>query len=1126
MRRPQAFIRPRSYRPLNRGLSDFLKLNTARFGGSRCPPYLEWGPVWHFTSTAYPVMAGGKFGDGRMVIVGVATKSADSGDAAADSYVVSADGLTPTPIVSTFPNAGTNGSGGPVSTLLGDGRLLFIGGGVGNVAQTIDPGTLTWVSQPGLPTDLNNGWCLVTLQNGNALRIGGAILGSPDNSCQEYIQGSNTWVTRGNLNSGHSNFNATVMADGKVLVSGGSGPEIYDPTTHLWTLPVGSPSIDNPNLEAFTTSGGRTFLGGVDFSFLIHLDEYIPATGMFVPRASLAGSLSGSSGAGAQFFETGDNYIALLDLGSWPNRLAFYDLLNDVWTEQGANYPEAMGKGSGALLQITKTTFLWTGGGEGIGSGFAPYTLPHDPSRYALISTVRRQTPVRPTFAGLVSVEQGTDPSKVVLHWAPASHPTTYVGDMAYFVAVGFSAGDAVTNADNHNWYQNSQGWAGVDNIELFGLPTDTDCYFVVRARKMTFIETSPGENDGLSSGNALDFDTNTAELLFHTALTISAPTFSWSSAPSLAQPRTGLYAAKLATNHPSSLGDVRRLMVLFGRTGGGGMGTIGDIYDPSGTSMLESVRAQPDSLFDAVVIEASPFLDDGSECRKLTVIGGDAFNGNLRASCLRYYQYNRAWAPNDGVHPSFPDMNEAVSRHAAVGLPTPNVHDVLRFGGILNSGDDTSATDSVERLFHRFLQRVFYTAGVSDFTIGAVLTGSSTGTQGNIIAFGDSNTTTDGVLFVDTSPYGGGFYTSTEEITDTDGGDAFTAIFSQSVIYENWDFQVSMIHKRQYHQAILLDDGRVLVAGGHDEASRKIHTIEIFTPSTNTWTAVFGLSLNYIVNTNPFTAGNWVAGDVSGAGGAFARIGQDNNSGATGTLLLSSWSQVDFSSGENLFDTNLGFNTGGSFSVGATVIGGSSGATGTIVAVINFPGNNGVLVLSGVVGTFSTGESLTDGFSGNGTANGPQTGSGTAQANGGITELIRAHDNFCMVKLLDGRVLLISGGGSPFTDGPVDLFDPSGPDTVAPVADLPEDRKFFTAHVFGDGSVGVFGGIDTNTGLSTTDVRVYDPVGDAWSHPSGADMTTARSGHASFLLANNTILVVGGTDDSGTILDSAEISG
>ncbi len=128
---------------------------------------------------------------------------------------------------------------------------------------------------------------------------------------------------------------------------------------------------------------------------------------------------------------------------------------------------------------------------------------------------------------------------------------------------------------------------------------------------------------------------------------------------------------------------------------------------------------------------------------------------------------------------------------------------------------------------------------------------------------------------------------------------------------------------------------------------------------------------------------------------------------------------------------------------------------------------------------------------------------------------------------LANGRLLVAGGvksGGAG--SAAVDLFDPVALAWTA-VAPMTVQRASHTATLLPDGRVLVVGGSVVSTQASQGDVNdagaeIYDPVANTWTRTP--DMSVARSHHSATLLADGTVLVVGGEDAHYLVNASAEL--
>jgi hypothetical protein len=148
------------------------------------------------------------------------------------------------PATNTWSAAGSLsiGRSQPTATLLLSGKVLVAGGndtteaGAGLAsAELYDPATNTW-SAAGSLAHARSQYTATLLSSGKVLVAGGDV------TAELYDPGMNTWSAAGSLATVRSAHTATLLPNGKVLVAAGGGPggpfnsaELYDPATNLWT---------------------------------------------------------------------------------------------------------------------------------------------------------------------------------------------------------------------------------------------------------------------------------------------------------------------------------------------------------------------------------------------------------------------------------------------------------------------------------------------------------------------------------------------------------------------------------------------------------------------------------------------------------------------------------------------------------------------------------------------------------------------------------------------------------------------------------------------------------------------------------------------------------------------------
>ena len=197
---------------------------------------------------------------------------------------------------------------GHTATLLADGKVLVAGGwnatGFLSAAELYDRNSDTWSPAAGMSVP-RTAHTATLLANGNVLVAGGGGCGCAPhgwtNRAEIYEPATNTWTSAASLALPHGDHTATLMADGRVLVAGGSisfpgedlqDTEMYDPMSDTWTsagMILGEP-IDPRYASATVLPDGKVLLAGggdstdwvLDGNFL-----YDPATNRWSPGGHL-----------------------------------------------------------------------------------------------------------------------------------------------------------------------------------------------------------------------------------------------------------------------------------------------------------------------------------------------------------------------------------------------------------------------------------------------------------------------------------------------------------------------------------------------------------------------------------------------------------------------------------------------------------------------------------------------------------------------------------------------------------------------------------------------------------------------------------------------------------------------
>jgi N-acetylneuraminic acid mutarotase len=192
-------------------------------------------------------------------------------------------------------------------TALPDGRAVTMGGSTGmytvtvhDIVQAYSPSTGTWSWLAPLPQG-RYGHSATLLANGRILVAGGSAGSGWVSTAWLYDPTADTWSPTGSLNQARGFHSATLLADGRVLLAGGGGvatAELYDPATGTFQT-TGALGSSRYGHVAVRLADGRVLLaGGYGNDPLATAELYDPATGTFsrtgslsVPRHNVSGTL-------------------------------------------------------------------------------------------------------------------------------------------------------------------------------------------------------------------------------------------------------------------------------------------------------------------------------------------------------------------------------------------------------------------------------------------------------------------------------------------------------------------------------------------------------------------------------------------------------------------------------------------------------------------------------------------------------------------------------------------------------------------------------------------------------------------------------------------------------------------
>jgi hypothetical protein len=219
-----------------------------------------------------------KLADGRVVAAG--------GLGADGAPLASAEVFAPIAGTWTTPEGGLHTArSGHSATVIG-GRLLAAGGtGARGAAlasaELLDPETLTWteIAPMGGPRTGHQAVLIKVDEKIKVLVIGGGLpTGEGERalaSCEIYDPTTKDWTPTGSLRTPRKGHQATVLADGRVLVTGGdavpavpyrvdslTAAELYDPRTGVWTPAADLPGGGRSGHRSVWTPAGVVVVGG------------------------------------------------------------------------------------------------------------------------------------------------------------------------------------------------------------------------------------------------------------------------------------------------------------------------------------------------------------------------------------------------------------------------------------------------------------------------------------------------------------------------------------------------------------------------------------------------------------------------------------------------------------------------------------------------------------------------------------------------------------------------------------------------------------------------------------------------------------------------------------------------
>jgi uncharacterized delta-60 repeat protein len=339
----------------------------------------------------------------------------------------------------------------------------------------------------------------------------------------------------------------------------------------------------------------------------------------------------------------------------------------------------------------------------------------------------------------------------------------------------------------------------------------------------------------------------------------------------------------------------------------------------------------------------------------------------------------------------------------------------------------------------------------------------------------------------------------------------ASTELFDPAT--ETWTPVGDLNAARVLYTATLLPDGRVLATGGLSALAIAggvpIASTEVFDPATGTWTPIGDLNIPHALH----SATLLVDGRVLVAGGGGSPL--DPLPQTAEAELLSSPTGRWTVTGE--LKTRRDGHTTTLLPNGRVLVAGGKGAAGSSAEV--FDPATGRWMVTGELKTRRDGHTATLLPRGRVLVAGGKGAAGSsaevfdpATGRWMVTgELKTRRDGHTATLLPDGRVLVAGGKG---VGSSAEVFDPAT-GTWTPTGDLNTLHALHTTTLLPDGRVLVAGG----EGAGGSSAEVFDPATGRWTVTG--ELKTRRNGHTTTLLLDGRVLVAGGKGAAGS---SAEV--
>jgi len=647
------------------------------------------------------------------------------------------------------------------------------------------------------------------LASGKVLVSGGEGV----SACEIYDPSNDTWSSTGSMSTDRNEHTATLLASGKVLVIGGASVgtgilstcEIYDPTTGTWSS-TGSMSTNRRNHTATLLASGKVLVSGGENTgaggSINACELYDPATGIWSSTGSLATDRyyhMATLLASGKVLVTG----GLSTVSGIQSTCEIYDPATEVWSNTGSMITDRLGH---TAILLTSGKILVSGGvAGGVTSSTLSSSEIYDPATGIWSSTGsmakdRYQNTATLLASGKVLVSGG---------YSYSAGFTTISSCELYDPATGTwsSTGFLSRLRRNHTATLLASGKVLISGGRTFGKLSTCELY-------------EPSNSEWSNTGSmATDRTEHTATLLANGKVLVcggfsSSAGYTSVSSCELYDPSTGTWSStgSMATArhfHTATLLNSGKVLI----SGGEGISTC-EIYDPTTGTWSTTGSMSTDRLHHTATLLASG---------NVLVTGGHSNGaGYISVNTCELYD------PTTGNWSSTGSMSTDREYHTATLLTTGKI---LVSAGRSNSVSSLSSCELYDPATGNWSSTGFMNIDRNDHTATLL-------TSGKVLVIGGSSSTV-----------------SYNSISSCELYDPATG---------TWSSASSIIRHRRNQTATLLVSGHVLISGGYSDGIGTLISSELYDPTTGNWSNTSFMG----TDRNNHTATRLASGKVLASGG------------------------------------------------------------------------------------------------------------------------------------------------------------------------------------------------------------------------------------------------------------------